>query len=167
MFVLLIVPCAWFVSMGINISLPLFFVSMLMLPEHSFVPSLFPPFWSFFDQFSFFLSFASLKMAAWLSSDLLTALVTPLIWFSWESSFLFSPIFWLVLQGFLPIDWWVGLFCNICCPLVGLLACFARIYRPLVGLFCRVFSFVPSLCRLVFRLSEPYSPVRHLDITPI
>ena len=155
MFVLLIVPCAWFVSMGIIISLPLFFVSMLMLPEHSFVPrtSSFPPFWSFFDQFSFFLSFASLKMAAWLSSDLLTALVTPLIWFSWEISFLFLPIYWLLLQDFLPINWWVGLFCNICCPLVGL--------------FCRVFSFVPSLCRLVFRLSEPYSPVGHLDITPI
>ena len=159
MFVLLIVPCAWLVSMGIIISLPLFFVSMLMLPEHSFVPrtSSFPPFSSFFDQFSFFLSFASPLMA----------LALPLIWFSWEISFLFLPIYWLLLQDFLPINWWVGLFCNICCPLVGLLACFARIYCPLVGLFCRVFSFVPSLCRLVFRLSEPYSPVGHLDITPI
>ena len=43
---------------------------------------------------------------------------------------------WLLLQDFLPIFWWVGLFCNICCPLVGLMACFAGfslLFHPCVG----------------------------------
>ena len=107
---------------------------MLMLPEHSFVPrtSSFPPFWSFFDQFSFFLSFASPLMA----------LALPLIWFSWEISFLFLPIYWLLLQDFLSINWWVGLFCNICCPLVGL---FCKDLLPISWLVLQGFLFCSIL----------------------
>ena len=159
MFVLVIVPCTWFGYNIIIISLPLFFVSMLMLPEPSFVPrtSSFPPlliFFSFSSPFSFFL-----LRWKWQGSPLIH-----LIWFSWEVSFLLLPICWLFLQEFFARWLVAGMFCNICCPLVGLLACFARIYCPLVGLLACFAGFSLLFHPCVGWSSAWVSPIHLSDI---
>ena len=128
LFVLLIVPCTWLSYNSIIISLPLFFVSVLMLPVHSFVQrtSSFPPFWSF--SFSSPFSFLLLRWK-WQGSPLIrwwrlwsdfhgrsVFFCCPFVGLSCKN---FCPLIggWLVLQYLLPINWLVRLFCKDLLPI--------------------------------------------------
>ena len=84
-------------------------------------------------------------MAAWFSSDPLTEMVTPLIWFSWEISFLLLPICRLVSQGFLPIDCWVGIVLQYLLPISWLVGLFCKDLLPISWLVLQGFLFCSIL----------------------